>query len=49
MNGGTMENNEELKFNNPTYLLNYIPMNSCKRKKLITFITAELNKIEKLK
>jgi hypothetical protein len=43
--GGEGENNsDDFKMGDPTYLLNYIPMNYCKRIKFIEFINTELNK-----
>jgi len=44
-NNITIESNsDDFKMGDPTYLLNYIPMNYCKRIKFIEFINTELNK-----
>jgi hypothetical protein len=38
----------KLYLNDPTYLLNYIPMNNSKRNKLTEFIQKEIDKIDKI-
>ena len=40
----TLPDTKILSYKNPTYLLNYIPMNNCKRLKLIEFIKDRLDK-----